>query len=307
MNFSMQLAASDLPIVCFGYVSPGVVFLVDQYPEANGGAYVLEKRPFIGADCTMAAQTLAGWQVPVHLIGNALGDDTRGREALAELHAAGVRTDIPLQPGLRTTDEVDVSDRAGTRTFFVEHNPTVWDTLLTADLQAINNAGLLYVDWYVGEAVVRAMRYATARQVPIYLNVEYSLREPQRYLNLLQIATVVQARLTDQTADTEDPYVLGRAILAAGPQMVLITRGRHGALLMMNPDVVIDIPSPPVTSVDTQGAGAAFAAAAIYALRLGWSPQQVVLFATTAASIKCERFGLLSASVDEIRSIAFST
>ncbi len=287
-------------VVCFGYVSPGVVLLVENYPEANSGAYVLEKRSFIGADCTMAAQTLARWQVPVHLIGNAMGDDARGREALAELHAAGVQTHIPLQAGLRTTDEVDISDRAGTRTFFVENNPTVWNTLVKADLQAIDQAGLLYVDWYVGEAVNRAMAYALDRQVPVYLNVEYSLNEPQRYLDLISSATYVQARLSDQPNKSEDPIALGRAILKTGPQLVLITRGRHGAWLFTNQGATMEIASPPVTPVDTQGAGAAFAAAALYALRAGWPPEQMVRFATTAASIKCERFGLLDASVDEI-------
>ena len=288
------------PIVCFGYISPGVVFLVEQYPEANGGAYVLEKRPFIGADCTMAAQTLAGWQVPVHLIGNAMGDDFRGRDALAALHAARVQTHILLQAGLRTTDEVDISDRAGTRTFFVEHNPAVWDTLLTADLHAIDQAGLLYVDWYVGPAVNRAMDYARARQVPIYLNVEYSLSDPARYLDLISAATFVQARLSDKNRSAEDPIALGRAIMKAGPQLVLITRGRHGALLFAPDGSIVDIAPPPIQSVDTQGAGAAFAAAAMYALRAGWPAEHIARFATTAASVKCERFGLLSASVEAI-------
>lgn len=288
------------PVVCFGYISPGVVLLVEQYPDANGGAYVLEKRPFIGADCTMAAQTLARWRVPVHLIGNAMGDDTRGQEALAELHGAGVHTHIPLQTGLRTTDEVDISDRAGTRTFFVESNPAVWNTLLTADLQAIDQAGLLYVDWYVGEAVNRAMGYARDRQVPVYLNVEYSLSDPQRYLDLVSSATYVQARLSDQPHKSEDPIALGQAILHAGPQLVLITRGRHGAWLFTHQGEPIEVASPPVTPVDTQGAGAAFAAAALYALREGWPAEQVARFATTAASIKCERFGLLDADVEDI-------
>jgi len=293
--------ASRKPIVCFGYISPGVVFLVEKYPEANSGAYVLERRPFIGADCTMTAQTLARWQMPVHLIGNVMGDDARGREALAELQAAGIHTHIPLRPDLRTTDEVDVSDRAGTRTFFVENNPTVWGTLLTADLSALGNAALLYADWYVGEAANRAISAAHQQGVPVYLNVEYSLREPQRYLDLVAQATYVQARLTDHGPhhETEDPYALGRAILAAGPRMALITRGRHGALMMTH-EQSIDVPAPEINSVDTQGAGAAFAAAAMYALQMGWSPERVARFATVAASIKCERFGLLDLPVDEI-------
>lgn len=110
-------------IVCFGYVNPGVVFSVDQYPAANTGAYVSAKRPFIGADCAMAAQLLVRWGMDAHLIGNALGDDRLGNETLAQLREMRVQTHIALRAGLRTPDEVDISDRAGTRTFFVETIP----------------------------------------------------------------------------------------------------------------------------------------------------------------------------------------
>ncbi len=286
-------------VVCFGYVNPGVVFSVDRYPPANTGAYVTAKRPFIGADCAMAAQMLARWGVEAHLIGNALGNDDLGRRTLAQLAELGVRTHIALRPDLRTPDEVDISDRAGTRTFFVEDAPAVWGSLLEADLEAIIGAAMLYVDWYVGPAAERAIAFARAHGVPVFLNVEYSLRQPDRYQPLINQSAYAQAPMSDVHVAPEDPRAIAEALQALGVEVAFVTRGKHGSLALDRTGL-IEVPAPAVQVVDTQGAGAVYSAAAIYGLLAGWSVAQVAHFATTAASLKCAQHGLLDATVEAI-------
>lgn len=286
-------------VVCFGYVNPGVVFAVDRYPPANTGAYVTAKRPFIGADCAMAAQMLARWGVEAHLIGNALGNDDLGRRTLAQLAELGVRAHIALRPDLRTPDEVDISDRAGTRTFFVEDAPAVWGSLLEADLEAIIGAAMLYVDWYVGPAAERAIAFARAHNVPVFLNVEYSLRQPDRYQPLINQSAYAQAPMSDVHVAPEDPRAIAEALRALGVEVAFVTRGKHGSLALDRTGL-IEVPTPAVRVVDTQGAGAVYSAAAIYGLLAGWSVAQVAHFATTAASLKCAQHGLLDATVETI-------
>ncbi len=286
-------------IVCFGYVNPGVVFSVDRYPAANTGAYVTAKRPFIGADCAMAAQMLARWGVEAHLIGNALGNDDLGRRTLAKLAELGVRAHIALRDDLHTPDEVDISDRDGTRTFFVEDAPAVWESLIEADLEAIIGAAMLYVDWYVGPAAERAIAFARAHGVPVFLNVEYSLRQPDRYQHLVSQATYAQAPMSDVHVAQEDPRAIAEALQALGVEVAFVTRGKHGSLALDRTGL-IEVPAPAVQVVDTQGAGAVYSAAAIYGLLAGWSVAQVAHFATTAASLKCAQHGLLDASVETI-------
>lgn len=60
-------------------------------------------------------------------------------------------------------------------------------------------------------------------------------------------------------------YALGEALLRRGPQLVIITLGAHGALLLTAKHRV-EIPSLPVRSIDTTGAGDAFMGAALYRL-----------------------------------------
>lgn len=286
-------------IVCFGYVNPGVVFLVDRYPAANAGAYVFAKRPFIGADCAMAAQMLARWDIEAHLIGNALGADDLGQQTLAQLAEMGVHAHIALRRDLRTPDEVDISDRAGTRTFFVEDAPAVWGSLIEADLEAIAGADMLYVDWYVGPAAERAITFARVQGVPVFLNVEYSLRQPDCYRHLITQSAYAQSPMSDVHVVQEDPRAIAEALRALGVKIAFVTRGKHGSLAM-DRSGLIEVPALAVNVVDTQGAGAVFSAAAMYGLLAGWPTERIARFATTAASLKCAQHGLPHMAVEAI-------
>jgi sugar/nucleoside kinase (ribokinase family) len=286
-------------VVCFGYVNPGVVFFVARYPTANTGAYVSAKHPFIGADCAMVAQVLAGWGIEAHLIGNALGADDLGRRTLRDLRERGVHPHIVLRRDLHTPHEVDISDLAGTRTFFVEDAPQVWGSLAAAELEPIIGAAMLYVDWYVGPPVVRAVDFARAHGVPVFINVEYSISRPEAHRDLIAQCTYAQSPMSDVHAVQEDPYALAVALRALGIRIAFVTRGKHGSLAA-DEDGLVTVPAPLIEVVDTQGAGAVYSAAAIYGLLAGWTTEQVARFATTAASLKCARHGLLNMSVEDV-------
>jgi ribokinase len=280
-----------MKVVCFGYVNPGEVFSVDKYPSANTGAYVTDKRVFIGADCAMVAILLARWGFDSHLIGNALGDDVLGRDTVSQLNAQGVKTHIHLRSDIRTPHEIDISDRAGTRTFFVESNDTVWSSLIDADLSAIDDAQMLYVDWYVGEAAAQAMRRAKANDVLVYLNVEYSLNAPEKYRELIALADVVQVPMSDVRPLQEDAHALARAVKRLGAASVFVTRGKYGSMTMIDERTIVT-PAPEVRVIDTHGAGAVFSAVAMRGLLEQWDIERVAQSATEIASFKCERHGL---------------
>jgi sugar/nucleoside kinase (ribokinase family) len=286
-------------VVCFGYVNPGRVFTVDQYPAANTGAYVTDKRAFIGADCSMVAQMLARWGVDAHLIGNALGADELGRDTLHRLNEMGIRTHIDLKRNLRTPDEVDISDRAGTRTFFVENNPDVWSSLNDADLSAIDGADMLYVDWYVGDAALGAVRYANVRNVPVYLNVEISLQQPEQYRYLISQSTYAQSPMSDVRVNQEDPQAMAHTLCGMGIRAAFVTRGKFGSLVCADGNL-IEVGAPTINVVDTQGAGAVYSALAIYGLLHQWPVAQIARVATLGASRKCGQHGLLDVTFDAL-------
>ena len=65
--------------------------------------------------------------------------------------------------------------------------------------------------------------------------------------------------------DVKQLYTLGVDLLTRGPSLVIITRNAQGALLM-TADFQVEVPAPPVSPIDTTGAGDAFMGAILYQL-----------------------------------------
>jgi sulfofructose kinase len=162
----------------------------------------------------------------------------------------------------------------------------------------------LYVDWYVGDGAAQAIAYARKRNVPVFLNVEYSLRQPGRYTELIAGATYAQSPMSDVHVEQEDPFAMAMALCGLGVRVAFVTRGKHGSLAMSGSQV-IETPAPPVVVVDTQGAGAVFSAAAMYGIVQGWPFDHTARFATTTASLKCARHGLPDMPLTDVIAQAF--
>jgi fructokinase len=117
--------------------------------------------------------------------------------------------------------------------------------------------------------------------------------------------------------DQEGVQKLGQTLLAKGPQLVIITLGSQGAILMTDKQVV-EVHAAPVKVVDTTGAGDAFMGAVLHTLiEIGCqTPSDIAqlssddlyrlgLFANTVAGISCTRYGgILSLPyIDEVHKL----
>ncbi len=159
-------------------LTPVTIVVVDQLPEHNTGALIKGVSEFIFDDAAIIACQLRRWDVQTGLIGTAVGNDARGRSIARQLKALGVLGKVRLSKSITTPFEVDISDKTGARTYFWQREPRVLDTLDTADLSLLNGARLLYVDWYDGDHIVRAMDEANRLSVPVFLNLEHGHLDP---------------------------------------------------------------------------------------------------------------------------------
>ncbi len=155
--------------VGFGMLTPVAIMVVEQLPEHNTGALVKEVSEFVFDDAAIIACLLRQWDVPTAMIGTAVGDDPRGHILAQQLKAWGVQGEVRHSKDIKTPWEVDVSDETGARTYFWERAPQVLNTLDCADLSLLDGARMLYVDWYDGDHIVRAMDEALRLQVPVFL------------------------------------------------------------------------------------------------------------------------------------------
>jgi sugar/nucleoside kinase (ribokinase family) len=290
-------------VVSFGMLTPVEILVVDRLPEHNTGAFIRGASDFIFDDAAIVACLLRQWDVQSGLIGTAVGDDYRGRNIAHRLKALGVLGKVRRNKNFRTPLEVDISDATGARTYFWQRDPEVLDTLDTADLSLIKGARLLYVDWYDGDHILRAMDEAIRLEIPVFLNLEHGHENPDILRRYAGRATICQAVTDAAQKDGSDPLKVAYKLLDVGVKIVLITLASEGALIV-TPDMALRVGVIPIQAVDGCGAGATFATGFIYGYLHGWPLEAVARFATVAAGLKVAQVGLKVDPVDRIQAMA---
>lgn len=290
--------------VGFGMLTPVTIMVIDRLPRHNTGALVREFSEFVFDDAAIIACVLRQWGVPTGMIGTAVGDDSRGHALADQLEKWGVQGKVRFSEEIRTPMEVNVSDKTGARTYFWHRPPEMLNTLDTADLSLLNGAQLMYVDWYDGDHIVRAMDEANQLGVPVFLNLEHGHKDTHLLKKYASRVSICQA-VTDaaQLGTTRAMLQTARKILKSGIKTALVTMARAGCLVAQG-NAAVNVYAPRVKAVDGCGAGATFSAGFIFGYLNGWDMEASARFATAAASLKVTRAGLEMFPVEEIQSLA---
>jgi sugar/nucleoside kinase (ribokinase family) len=286
--------------VGFGMLTPVFIMSLDRLPKVNTGAVVHEVSEYVYDDAAIIACNLSQWGVPSAMIGTAVGNDMLGRFVASKLKEFGVQGTVRFTDQYKTPLEVNVSDKKGARTYFWQRSEAILSTLDTADLTPIRKAKLLYVDWYDGEHIIRAMEEAQRHNVPVYLNFEHGHSHADLLKKYSRLATVCQA-VTDaaQIGKKQAMLATARKLIKAGIQTAIITMASQGCMVVQGEEIVRAY-APRVKVVDSSGAGATFSAGYIYGYLQGWNMEDTVRFAIAAASLKVTRSGLQMFPVTEI-------
>src|SRR5574342_15361 len=285
--------------VGFGMLTPVEIMVLDRLPKHNTGAIVTEVNEFVFDDAAIVACLLRQWDVRSGIIGTAVGDDPRGHALEKQLKDWGVQGKVRFTKEYKTPIEVDVSDRKGARTYFWQRTPQILNTLDTADLSLIQGSKILYVDWYDGDHVLRAMDEATRLKVPVFVNLEHGHKESDILQQFAKRATICQA-VTDAAQLGGKRALVGtaRKLLKSGIRTAIITLAKGGCLVAQEQKIV-RVFAPQVKAVDACGAGATFSAGFIYGYLNGWTLEQSARFATAAASLKVTQPGLQMFPVEQ--------
>lgn len=290
-------------VVGFGMLTPVAILVVEKLPEHNTGALIQEVSEYIFDDAAIVACLLRQWGVPTGIIGTAVGDDARGHALANQLKEWDVKSEVQFSKEFKTPLEVDVSDETGARTYFWQREENVLATLDDADLSMLDGAELLYVDWYDGDHILRAMEKAAQLKLPVFLNFEHGHADPELLKKYAGRATICQAVTDAAQKEGSNPLQVAQKLIRAGVKTALITLAGDGSLIVQG-EQVLRIHAPRVKAVDGCGAGATFSAGFIFATLNKWSLTQSARFATAAASLKVTRPGLEMFPVEEILAFA---
>ena len=289
--------------VGFGMLTPVAIMVVEQLPAHNCGALVKEVSEFVFDDAAIIACLLRQWDLPTAMIGTVLGDDPRGHMLANQLEEWGVQGEVRFSKKIKTPLEVDISDETGARTYFWQRPPEVLASLDTADLSLITGASMIYVDWYDGDHIIRAMDEAIRLDVPVFLNFEHGHADPELIKRFTGRVTICQAVTDAAQLGHNTPLDVAIKLLRTGVQTALITMAEQGCLAVRGKEA-IRIHAPNVRVVDGCGAGATFSAGFIFGYLNGWGLEESACFATAAASLKVTRPGLQMFPVPQIMELA---
>ena len=240
---------------------------------------------------------------------SAVGDDSRGSEAVRILQAYGIDTSLVQRIADAPTGTVGVSLDASGKPTFAIHEGSAWDRIAwTPELESrIAEVDAIYFGT-LGQrgdgsraTIRRALSVAEARGIRRVLDV--NLRKPFFDAALIR-ESVTQAsvlKLSDDelhevaaacgVANEDRPEATLRALLARFQlDLVAMTRGADGALLV-SPTETIDQPGIPTVVCDTVGAGDSFTAAFVIGLLRGDSPGIIARVACEIAAAVCAQPG----------------
>ena len=284
--------------------------LVDIVVPADGAT----PHEAVGGSCLNVAVGLARLDVATSLV-TRIGDDEHGRLVAEHARASRVSlADGSVVPG-RTSTATAHLDAGGAATYDFDLDWDLPQQPLPTDVTGIH-VGSLGAALEPGRGSVRDLvRRAAASDV--FVSYDPNIRPAfltdaeATWRDVLDLASDCRlVKLSDEDLRLLRPGVdedeVCQDLLAAGSvELVVLTRGAHGARGYAE-GVVVDVPAPPTTLVDTVGAGDSFMAAML-ALLVDWGVvaggegslralddrrvQLLVSGAAQAAAVTCSRRG----------------
>jgi len=281
-------------------MAPSLVVRVAQHPTDNEHAEYRNAQWEIGADAAIVAATLAQWGIATTVLGNALGRDALGRDFARVLRSYGLRRQLRLRRDLVTPLEFIAADARDVRVWFTPGCADTWKTLESADFRVVATSLFLYTDWYAEAGAEAASKAAAAHAVPLLLNLGRSAWRGERFPAFAEHASILQVSCDERAATNSAEDMLDDLCARAEAPLIVVTHGRHGCVASVQ-GRVYRVPAPNVNVVDTNGAGAAFSAALIYAQLHAWEPLEQLRFACAAGALKCGAPGIIQHSAASVR------
>lgn len=232
-------------------------------------------RMSVGGDAALVALTLSGMGLKVAIGGSPIGADPMGEYILKTLAEAGI-TSLLQASGKTAITAVALGDR-GRRTTITYHENTP-EIEIPVQEDVIEQSKYLYVCGCFERNSAIAGKIARSCGIPSLLN----LGEPSMQ-SISQFGTVIASEEISRMLSAY-PVNAARKIHNMNKGIGIVTLGEKGCVC--DNGKLLKVPAFEVDTVDTTGAGAAFAAGYIYADLLGVSLHERLTIASAAGALK---------------------
>ncbi len=279
-------------LVSFADISCDLMVRVSRLPrpdEKESATLVGEFPGGMGANVASAFVTLGGSAA----LFSSVGSDDRGRRSLADLEAIGVDVRHVVTTAGATFWTIALLDAQGEKSlveFSTKAASPQWEQI---DWALLDGAQVAYTVGAEGRHACRLFRECRQRGITTALDIESAdLADEPTVRALLQETDVLfaPAGYAQAIAATSALPTAARALLAAGPSVVAITRGGRGCLVA-SADDLFEVPGYAVPVVDTTGAGDCFAGAFLFGHVRGWPARDCAQVANLMAAQSVTAYG----------------
>lgn len=256
-------------VVCVGLATRDTILAVPRYPGPDELVVATDAAVGGGGPAATAAVTLARLGVPASFVG-AVGDDETGTFIRDGLAAEGVDvSELEVVPGRRSPESA-IYVGAGTRAIAAFRGDVGPPRLSERALRLCRDAAWVHVDQTGFGSVPRDVRLSIDAGNPI---------------DGLDVDGVALYGPTE-TALGRD-FGTADAALAAGAELVVVTRGAQGCTVYTRDGEVAAPAAPLEDPVSTLGAGDVFHGALLAAFVRGLPLDEALAFANRAAALSC--------------------
>jgi ribokinase len=288
-------------VTVVGSLNEDVLIAVDRLP--GRGETVIGNSAVLAPGGKGANQAAAaGLLGPgVHMVGR-VGEDPAGARQLAALAAARVNVGRVLRtPGVPTgSATIPVEEGSGENLIVVVPGANAELTPQDADVESVHRAAVVLLQLEVPLETVRAAARAATGTVVLTPAPPQPLPDDLwEHVDVLVPNEHELAQLAGAEPGEREPGQLAELARSVAPCAVVVTLGARGALVVpADGEVELQSP-PPVTPVDTTGAGDCFCGALAQALARGTDLPGAVRYAVTAAALSTTGPGARGALPDD--------
>lgn len=233
------------------------------------------------------------------LLSGPMGDaaETSSQYIFDQLGKEGIETSLIRVPGTVTPSSNVMIDPSGERTIVTYRDPRLWNVKLPDPAELLQDCAAVLAENRCASFATELCVEASRRNIPVVLDgdVVMSMRE-----GVLGIAShvIFSTEALTQTAGTPDLEAALRRIAEQTKAFPAVTRGAQGMMWLDEAGRLQTMPTFPVHTVDTLGAGDVFHGAFALAIAERMGVVDAMRFASAAAALKCTRHGGAFAAPD---------
>jgi sugar/nucleoside kinase (ribokinase family) len=286
-----QPDATGTKVLCIGIPVRDLIYHIKELPGRGEKVRAESFAEIAGGNALNAGIGIArlGGRV---LLSGPMGDpsETSSQYIFDQLAKEGIETNLARLPGTVTPSSNVMIDPSGERTIVTYRDPKLWNVKLPEPAELLQDCAAVLAENRCASFATELCVEASRRNIPVVLDgdVVMSLRE-----GVLSVAShvIFSAEALTQTAGTQDLEGALRKVAEQTKAFLAVTRGAQGMMWLDETGRVQTMPTFPVHTVDTLGAGDVFHGAFALAVAERMGITDAMRFASAAAALKCTRHG----------------